>query len=289
MNAHLSYSFLLGVVAAVNPCGFAMLPAYIAYFLNSENDPSAPGTARAPLGRALVVGALLTSGFVVVFLLVGLAVRSIGAFADLPEQARWAGLAIGIAMVIAGVAMTFGWRPRTTTAGLISGVPRNRTMRSMFLFGIAYATASIGCTIGLFLSAVLGSFTRDGFVSGVASIAAYALGMGALVTIVTIAAALTRQGLGDRLRWSSRRSSLIAGPILAVTGLYLSWYWFAAIFRPTSRDGVTSRVGSWQTQVSVRLQTLGSITLGTMALVLIFTAVAVDQIRAKQANRSGSQ
>src|SRR5918994_3661209 len=33
-----SYAFLLGGVAAFNPCGFALLPAYLGHYLNDESD-----------------------------------------------------------------------------------------------------------------------------------------------------------------------------------------------------------------------------------------------------------
>ena len=50
MGADLALAFSAGMVATVNPCGFAMLPAYLSYFLGLE-EPSAaasPSNARAP-------------------------------------------------------------------------------------------------------------------------------------------------------------------------------------------------------------------------------------------------
>jgi cytochrome c biogenesis protein CcdA len=46
-------AFVSGVVATVNPCGFAMLPAYLSYFLGLESreDPDGDEPARASVAR----------------------------------------------------------------------------------------------------------------------------------------------------------------------------------------------------------------------------------------------
>ena len=38
LDARLATSFTAGLVAAVNPCGFAMLPAYLSFFLGQEAE-----------------------------------------------------------------------------------------------------------------------------------------------------------------------------------------------------------------------------------------------------------
>ena len=79
MDAPLALAFGAGMLAAVNPCGFAMLPAYLSYFCGLEGsledgagsaeDASTAGLRAVP--RALSVTAVMTAGFVAVFGLVG--------------------------------------------------------------------------------------------------------------------------------------------------------------------------------------------------------------------------
>ncbi|MGN6741783.1 MAG: hypothetical protein ACTHJL_00605 [Amnibacterium sp.] len=57
----------LGMVAAVNPCAFPLLPAYLARF---SGVGSAAGPGRR-LRKALLDGAAMTAGFVAVFTVVG--------------------------------------------------------------------------------------------------------------------------------------------------------------------------------------------------------------------------
>ena len=65
----MSLSFIRGMVAAVNPCGFILLPTYLMYFLGMQG--SLPGTQRATMRRALLVSAAVSAGFLSVFLVAG--------------------------------------------------------------------------------------------------------------------------------------------------------------------------------------------------------------------------
>ena len=47
IDAPLALAFASGMVATVNPCGFAMLPAYLGYFLGLEGqDRDVQASAR---------------------------------------------------------------------------------------------------------------------------------------------------------------------------------------------------------------------------------------------------
>jgi cytochrome c-type biogenesis protein len=77
MEIPFALAFTAGLVATVNPCGFAMLPAYLAYFMGLEG---ADGTPRA-VGRGLLVGTVVSTGFLTVFgvagVLITLGVRAV--------------------------------------------------------------------------------------------------------------------------------------------------------------------------------------------------------------------
>ena len=173
---NLGYTFLSGVIATVNPCGFVLLPTYLMYFLGMEG--SRPGSQRAAISRALVVSGAVAAGFFAVFLVIGVLYKAgIDWFL---EESQWIGFGVGVLMLALGIAMIFGFRlnvgmPKMGVGG------KDRTVRSMFLYGVSYAVASIGCTLPLFISAVLNSVERDGFATGVLNIAAYGVGMGVML------------------------------------------------------------------------------------------------------------
>ncbi len=86
-------SFLRGLVAAVNPCGFILLPTYLMYFLGMQGQH--PGSQRASIRRALVVSAAVSAGFLAVFLVAGLV--SVHFTQWINRNARYATVVIGVA------------------------------------------------------------------------------------------------------------------------------------------------------------------------------------------------
>jgi len=254
-------------MAAVNPCGFVLLPTYLIYYLGMElgrEDESAVSTLR----RSLTVGASVSAGFVGLFLVVGIISRAFTTV--IRDNAKYAALVIGVGLIAMGIAMFRGWKPPVAQPDV--SVQRRRTVWNMVLFGVVYAIASIGCTIGLLISAILGSVNRNGFASGVISIGLYGVGMGLLVTSLTVALAFARVGLVSALKKGLPWFDRVSAVFVVLTGVYLSWYWFSAITNRSS-DGVVSRVESWQTTVANCLQERGAIPLAILFGFIIAIAI----------------
>jgi cytochrome c biogenesis protein CcdA len=232
-------SFGSGLLAAVNPCGFVLLPTYLMYFLGVTGRP---GTQQASVKRALLVSGALSAGFMSVFVLVGGITRL---FTDwINQNAKYVALLIGIALIILGIAMLFGYRLPFTTPKLDPG-QRDRTVFSMFVFGIAYAVASIGCTIGPFSATVLGTIDTEGFGQGIVAIGLYGIAMSLLVTTLTVSLALAQGGLLKVLRGGMKYVEIASAVVMILSGLFLAWYWLNDIRRNYS-DGVTGNVLTWQ-------------------------------------------
>ena len=236
-------SFGSGLLAAVNPCGFVLLPTYLMYFLGVSGRP---GTQRATVRRALLVSVALSAGFMTVFVIVGGISRL---FTDwLNQNAKYLALLIGVALVILGIAMLFGYRLPFSTPKLETG-KRDQTIASMYVFGLAYAIASIGCTIGPFSATVLGTIDTDGFFQGVVAIALYGIAMSLLITTLTVTLALAQGGLLKSLRTGMKYVETASAVVMILSGLYLSWYWFNDI-RDKYDDDLTGRVLNWQEQIA---------------------------------------
>jgi cytochrome c biogenesis protein CcdA len=266
LEGNFAYSFMLGVLAAVNPCGFVLLPAYLLYFLGIDSN-----NQQAPVKRALVVSAAVSSGFLLVFIIIGTISRLFTQWIEL--NAKYAGLLIGLALVVMGVAMLAGWKPSFITP-TIAG-QRDRSLRAMFIFGIAYAVASIGCTIGFLTTAIFGSIGVHGFASGVISIVLYGAGMALLVSTLTVTLAVAKGGLLRVLRNGLRYMDKLAAGFIVLTGLYLSWYWYVAISERSSAGNVTSNVENWQSDVAAFLQRQGAWRLAFVFAVVIGLATVV--------------
>jgi cytochrome c biogenesis protein CcdA len=261
LDARLATSFTAGLLAAINPCGFVLLPTYLLYFLGMEN--LRPGAEKTSISRALAVGLSVSAGFMSVFLVIGIITK--WATSWFLDKAPYVSLVIGILLIPLGIAMLFGYKLPFTTPKLDVG-KRDRSVVSMFVFGVAYAVASIGCTIGLFLSVVLGAMSSSGLLTGMAAIFLYGLGMALLVTGLTVTLALANTAVLKVLRKGMAWFEYVAGVFVLLTGLYLTWYWYSDITDKSS-NVVTGAV-SWQEELSRFVQR-------NQTAVVVFTSVII--------------
>ena len=223
IDAPLALAFAAGLVATVNPCGFAMLPAYLSYFMGIDEEEQ--GRAAALRG-ALVVGGIVSAGFLVVFGLAGIVITA--GFRVVIDVIPWVAIVVGVAVIGLGIALLRGYELKV-------GLPKageaasGRGYRSVFLFGISYAVASLSCTLPVFLTVVATQVTRGSFVSGMATFVAYGAGMAVVLMAVTVAIAVGKQTLIARLRGSARYITRISGAILVVAGVYIVWFWTVSL------------------------------------------------------------
>ncbi|HKP43106.1 cytochrome c biogenesis CcdA family protein [Mycobacterium sp.] len=210
-------AFGAGLVAALNPCGFAMLPAYLALVVRGERAGQ-----LAAVGRALAATAAMAAGFVAVFGSFGL--LTVSAAATVQRYLPYITVAIGIALVALGVWLLIG-REFIVSAPKPSArwAPTAR-LGSMFTYGLSYAVASLSCTIAPFL-AVTGAGLRDGSVAGTVAIyLAYAAGFTVVVGALAVAAAITTSAVADRIRRIVPYVNRISGALLVAVGLYVGYY-----------------------------------------------------------------
>jgi cytochrome c-type biogenesis protein len=209
-----------GMLAAVNPCGFALLPAYLSLLILSDDSPSRP---RA-VWRALRLTAAMTLGFAGVFAIFGLAVAPVAA--GIQEFLPWFTVVLGLLLVTLGAVLLAG---RTVTLPAVrrrSGEvkPLTASFGSMVGFGASYAAASLSCTIAPFLAVVVAGFRGESVAVGAALFLAYAAGMGLVVGTVAVALALARAGLVAGLRRTGRWVPRASGLLLLFAGAYVAYY-----------------------------------------------------------------
>ena len=217
----MSLSFIRGLVAAVNPCGFILLPTYLMYFLGISGG--APGTQKASLKRALKVSAAVSTGFLTVFLIIGF--LSVPLRSTISSNSKYVTGFIAVVLIVVGVAMLFGYKPPFMMPQIDSG-KKDQTVKSMFIYGVAYAVASIGCTIGLFLATVFSARPGETFIDSVGNMVAYGAGMALLVSALTVGFAFANTSLLKFLRNSMQYIDRVAAAFVVLSGLYLAWYFY---------------------------------------------------------------
>jgi cytochrome c-type biogenesis protein len=240
---NLSLSFIRGLVASINPCGFVLLPTYLMYFLGVS---AADGRSqRAPISRALLVGSMVSAGFLVVFFAIGAVTQFWTVW--LLDNAKYATAIIGVLFVILGIAMLFGFKLPIATPSVNTG-EQNRTIWSMFLYGVAYAVASLGCTLPLFMSTLFQTGQNEGYWKGVANVVMYAVGMALVVISLTLALATANAGFVRWLKAKMQYVEMVSGAFVLLSGAYLLWYFYWRDVKETS-DPLTDAVDRMQQRV----------------------------------------
>ncbi|THV42932.1 cytochrome c biogenesis CcdA family protein [Glycomyces buryatensis] len=212
-------ALVAGAVAAVNPCGFALLPVYAGFLITGEADEEV--SKWRALGRAGLFTLAMTIGFTAVFGAFGLLVSTaaVGVTTFLP----WVTIVVGIVVVAAGVWLLLG-RELPTFMPKLAGREVKRSFGSMTVFGLFFALASLSCTIAPFLALVAQTFRSTSILGGTAMFLAYALGMTLVIGAVSLAIALARQGL---ITWIKRQFPKVmraVGVLLLLAGLYVAYY-----------------------------------------------------------------
>lgn len=227
----LAFAFSAGLLATLNPCGFAMLPAYLSYFLGLGDADTAPRSAAASIGAALTVGGLVSVGFLAVFGLAG-ALVAVGVDA-VTEIIPWAAVAVGLAVIALGVWLLAGRILPIPTLGP-ARAGDGRGLGSALGFGVSFALASLSCTLPVFLTVVATATAQPTLTGRLATVAAYGAGMILLLLAVTVLLALGRAGLVSRLRALTPVLNRAAGGVLVGAGAYVLAYWAVVLSDTTA-------------------------------------------------------
>ncbi len=265
-----------GVLAAVNPCGFALLPAYLSLLVVADGPSAPPARRTAAVGRALALTAAMTVGFVVVFGAFGLALAPTTGLVQ--RHLPWFTIIFGLLLAALGGWLTAGrqlpalpWKPsRAPTL--------TRSMPSMALFGVAYALASMSCTIGPFLAIVVSSLRAGSPLEGVGLFVVYAVGMGLVVGTLALAVALARASLVRRLRRAAAVLSRAGGVLLVVTGGYVAWYGWYELHVSTGADPIVQAGTALQQWLAAGLNRTGVI----VAVAVVFAALLAVALYKKE-------
>lgn len=218
----IGFALAAGLVAAVNPCGFAMLPAYLTLVVAGE-DGSGEGQRGkiTAMGRALAATAMMALGFLLVFGTFGLVIAPLAT--SVQEYLPAVTVVIGVALLALGVWMLSGREITLLLPKPGRGAPTAR-LGSMFGYGLAYAIASLSCTIGPFLAVTAGTFSSGSVLGGVLAYLAYGAGMALVVGVLAVATALASSAVARAARRLLPYINRISGVLLIVVGLYVGYY-----------------------------------------------------------------
>lgn len=281
-----TYALLLGAVAAFNPCGFALLPAYITVIVTGSAD--ARVSRAVTLRRAVAFGLAMTLGFMVVFTAFGVLFGAVdlGLQGSVLPYVSYVTVVIGGVVVWLGIVMLRGGELRGPGLRL-SGAAPSRTFWSQTVYGASFALASLSCTIGLFLAVVAQALAADGPAGVVAPFVIYGAGMGAALLAVSIFAALAGSAAAAGLRRRTPTLMRWGGALMVLAGLYVILFGLAeALPRHgvETLNPVLSETARWQSAVALWIGSWHVAAL--VAFVAVVTIVTTAILIAARRRRS---
>lgn len=281
----LAWAFAAGMLAAVNPCGFAVLPGYLAHYLGSAPRQGIRGAVHG-----LGVGVAVTAGKLTIFAVVA-AVFLAGGRA-IVRVAPWAGAGIGVVLVVLGIWVLAGRALRVPLPAFRA--PRGTGYRSAYLFGLGYGTCSLSCCLPIFLG-IFGGLGAGvvGSVGGSALLfAAYSLGLASLIVPLFAMTGNVREKVLMRMRRLSRFSGPAGGALLALAGVFLLVTWVPLLGSSRDISGLTRSVLRWQTwaqQIVLRMGTAFWIAVALSAVAAVLYPVLRDMRRSARLERADGE
>lgn len=221
---YLAWGVSGGIASFFSPCALPMLPAYLSYYVASEQpEEGTVMSASSSLWRGTRFGAIsgfgMLSVFVAVAVLTGIAGELLQSIISdfIPV--------VGIIVIGIGVAMLTdraGWLSRSVS------LPewREPGVRHFLAFGILFALAALGCTAPVFIGVTLTALSTGGIGSMLSFFAGYATGMIGLFVVMTALVALAKEETARQLRslipYVEKASALL---LIGAGGYMLYYYW----------------------------------------------------------------
>jgi cytochrome c biogenesis protein CcdA len=215
-SSGLLFIFIAGALALLSPCGFPMFPGYISYYLG----------AKVSLEKAVSGGVACTLGLLTVFSVIGVVVSTLGSLVS--RHIPFLELAAGLIVIFMGISMIA--EIRFPTFFTISTAPRQRGLIGVFLYGVVYGLATLGCSAPIFFSILFYAVAAGGPLYGMITFAVYAIGMGLPIIITTMLVArakkLVLQRMAKMIPWFQK----ISGIVLIMIGAYLVYFYYVSFY-----------------------------------------------------------
>ena len=209
-------AFLTGLMSFFAPCAFPLLPGYISYYIGRyESGPTLRGSVKAGIASA--------TGINGIFALIGAAVAVGGA--AVKSYLTYFAPGVGFVIILLGLAMVFGKTESFEKFGGIlssysSKVGGRARYSGLFMYGVGYGLASMGCQAPVFIALIFAGLASGGALEAFMVFLSFSIGMGSMMLIVSIIVGTAKMTILERMRKMTPYINRACGVILIIVGAY---------------------------------------------------------------------
>lgn len=219
----ITLSIIFGTAAFFSPCSFTVLPAYVSHYLTGDKQHSKQASQTGNIAKGFYFGLIAALGIITINIIVGLIIAVLGSAAPFAKDPRQdipliLGVRIVAGLIIAYLGLMTVLGKHLEIPVLPNLIGRLSFGKSIFLYGMLYNGAAIGCTGPILLGLILYALTSGSFASALAAFIIFALTMGILMIILTTLTAIFKNTVAHKLAPLTPTIQKIAGFVMIFAG-----------------------------------------------------------------------
>jgi cytochrome c-type biogenesis protein len=278
VSSAVAFAFAAGALSTVNPCGFAVLPAFLAYYLGQQADAE-PVPLATRVARGAGAGVALSAGFAAVFTVAGLLLAA--GLRLIIGVVPWIAVGVGAGLIALGVLLLAG-RKIGLTVNANGLAERKGGVRGLVLFGAAYALASLSCTVAVLLAVVGQALAAADLLAVIAVFAAYSLGAASVLVLLTVSAAVASGAMARIVRRTLPYIGRVSGGFLILSGAYLLAYWLPQLAGDRDGTALTRTGGAVAGSVTQWLEGRTTAVAALAAVTVLIAIAAAATVRGRR-------
>lgn len=226
-----------GFLTFLSPCGIAILPAFISYYIGRKENKDSESSStffRGIMGARLGLYAAL--GIISIFSIIGILIVIFGNF--IKSLVPWLTIIVGVVLLVVGFLMLFNksfyfpMLPKIERLAdkLKSSVFKNggtSEFPKFYLFGVGYGLAVMSCTLPIFLIVIFEALSAGGILQGIFIFLLYAGAAGIGMIALTTTTALSKDFMQKKFSKIFPYVQKITAIVIILAAIYLIYYQIA--------------------------------------------------------------
>ncbi|MCH8003232.1 MAG: cytochrome c biogenesis protein CcdA [Nanoarchaeota archaeon] len=221
--ALISVAIAAGFVTFISPCGIAMLPAYVSYYIGREKSEK---NVKKDLFNGLKNGLFVSFGLISIFMIIGAIIVYIGNFIKFYIPIFT--LVVGLVLIIIGFFMLFN---KNFSFALPFHLQPKKKINNGFLrfytFGIGYGLAVMSCTLPVFLAIIISALSTGSVIDGIFIFLIYSVAAAVGVVGISVITAMSKVTIMKKFSRIFPYVRVITAVVIIIAGSYIIYYQIA--------------------------------------------------------------